>query len=67
VRPWAGVGTLECTIVDGTGAITVVFMGRRQVPGIHLGTRICVEGTAGQHDGRLAMLNPSYSLSAGDA
>jgi hypothetical protein len=62
VRPWAGAGTLECTLVDGTGAITLAFMGRRQVPGIHLGTRMIVEGTVGQHDGRLAILNPTYHL-----
>ncbi len=62
VRPWAGVGTLECTIVDGTGAVTVVFVGRREVPGIHLGTHISVEGMVGQHDGRLAILNPKYNL-----
>ncbi|MDQ6928100.1 MAG: amino acid permease [Actinomycetota bacterium] len=67
VRPWAGVGTLECTVVDGTGAVTIVFMGRRQIPGIHLGSRISVEGTAGQHDGRLAILNPKYSLLGDDS
>jgi len=62
VRPWSGVATLECTLVDGTGAITVVFLGRRHVPGIDLGTHMVVEGTVGQHGGRLAILNPVYEL-----
>jgi RecG-like helicase len=62
VRPWSGIGTLECTLVDGTGAITVVFLGRRHVPGIDLGTHMVVEGTVGQHGGRLAILNPIYEL-----
>ncbi len=62
LRPWAGVGTLECTLVDGTGAITVVFLGRRHIPGINLGTHMLVEGTVGQHGGHLAILNPLYEL-----
>jgi hypothetical protein len=65
VRPWSGIGTLECTLVDGTGAITVVFLGRRRIPGINLGTRIIVEGTVGQHSGKLAILNPVYELLSG--
>lgn len=62
VAPWADVPTLECTVVDGTGGITVVFLGRREVPGIGLGTQILVEGMAGAHHGKLAVLNPDYQL-----
>ncbi|MBV8160339.1 MAG: DNA-binding protein, partial [Acidimicrobiia bacterium] len=28
VQPWAGVPTLEGTLVDDTGGISVVFLGR---------------------------------------
>lgn len=64
IQPWAGVPTLECTLVDASGGINVVFLGRRRIPGIHPGTRMVVEGMVGGHDGRLAILNPDYRLLA---
>ncbi|HET9092004.1 MAG TPA: OB-fold nucleic acid binding domain-containing protein, partial [Acidimicrobiales bacterium] len=60
VQPWSGLQTLECTLVDGTGAVNVVFVGRRHVPGIEVGTVLVVEGMVGRYDGRLAITNPSY-------
>ncbi len=64
VQPRVGVPTLECTIVDATGGIGVVFLGRRRVAGIRPGSRLVVEGMAGEHHGRLAILNPIYELVA---
>ena len=62
VAPWADVPTLECTLVDATGGITLVFLGRRQVAGIHPGAQMTVAGVAGDHNGKLAILNPTYQL-----
>ena len=62
VQPWSGVATLEATLADKTGAIQVVFLGRRTIAGLEAGKRIRVEGVVGQHRGRLALLNPSYQL-----
>ena len=62
VQPRADVPTLECVLDDGTGGISVVFLGRREVPGIHLGTLLAVSGRAGVHHGRLAILNPDYEI-----
>jgi DNA/RNA endonuclease YhcR with UshA esterase domain len=62
IQPWAGVAALEITLVDGTGGITVAFLGRRSVPGIGCGTRLVVEGMAGDHRGRLAIVNPLYEI-----
>ena len=64
VQPWAGVPTLELTMVDESGGIGVVFLGRREVAGIHPGTRMVVEGMVGEHGGKLAILNPEYRLLA---
>jgi hypothetical protein len=64
VQPWAGVPTLEGTLVDDTGGISVVFLGRRHVAGIRPGTKMVVEGMVGDHAGRLAILNPDYRLLA---
>jgi RecG-like helicase len=62
VQPWAEVASLELTVGDGTGGLTVVFLGRRQIPGIRLGSRIVVHGMVGASRGQLAMLNPRYQL-----
>jgi hypothetical protein len=62
VQPRVGVPTLECTLVDETGGITLVFLGRRKVSGITCGRRLVAEGTVGDHHGRLAILNPIYDL-----
>ena len=64
VQPWAGVPTLECTVVDDSGGISVVFLGRREVAGVSPGRRMVVEGMVGDHNGRIAMLNPEYRLLA---
>lgn len=54
---------LECTITDASNAeLVVVFMGRREIPGIRTGSQIAVTGTVGDRRGRLAMLNPVYEL-----
>ena len=62
VQPRADVPTLECVLDDGTGGLSVVFLGRRQVPGIHLGSVLEVWGRVGAHHGRLAILNPDYDI-----
>ena len=62
IQPWGGVPTLECTLVDATGGVAVVFLGRREVAGIHPGTCLAVEGMVGEHNGRLAILNPEYDF-----
>jgi amino acid transporter len=67
VQPWAGVPTFECTLVDSTGALTIVFLGRRSVTGVEPGVRLTAEGTVGAYRGRLAMLNPRYELLAGSS
>ena len=62
VQPWSGVQALECTLVDGSGAINIVFLGRRTVAGLEVGAKLTAEGMVGKHDGRLAIINPSYEL-----
>ena len=64
VQPFGGVPSLEATIDDGTARLIVAFLGRRQVPGIQVGTRIRAEGMVGTHRGQLALLNPLYEILA---
>jgi amino acid transporter len=62
VAPQYDAPTLELVLVDGTGAISVVFLGRRAISGVGVGSRMTVAGTVGIHKNRLALLNPSYQL-----
>ena len=62
VQPWAGVATLECVIVDETGGLNLVFLGRKHVAGLAPGVRLVAEGMVGDHGGRLAILNPLYRI-----
>jgi RecG-like helicase len=62
VQPWANVPTLEAVVVDETGGLLLVFLGRRSVAGVDLGRRIKASGRVGEHRGYLAMLNPWFEL-----
>jgi amino acid transporter len=64
VQPHGGINSLECTLVDETGGIRLVFLGRRSIAGITAGTRMVVEGMVGEDAGRLTIFNPVYRLVA---
>jgi amino acid transporter len=65
VQPRSGTSNLECVLVDGTGALLLVFQGRPRIPGIDPGARLIVEGMVGAWGRQLAILNPDYELVAG--
>jgi len=56
----------RCALSDGTGELDVLFVGRTAVPGLAVGTRCSVEGTARLDGARLVVWNPLYRLEAGD-
>jgi amino acid permease-like protein len=62
VQPWGGNPALECTLADETASIAVVFLGRREIGGVRLGTIMSVTGVAGEHHGMRAILNPEYTI-----
>jgi hypothetical protein len=62
VQPWADTASLECVVVDGTGGVLLVFLGRRKVAGIELGRELRAEGMVGESRGYLAMINPDIEL-----
>jgi hypothetical protein len=64
VQPWADVASLECIVVDETGGVLLVFLGRRKVAGIELGREVVAEGMVGQSRGYLAILSPDVELLA---
>jgi hypothetical protein len=62
LRPRAGVPALEAELNDGSGVITIVWLGRRRIAGIEPGRAIEVEGRIGTHEGVRCMYNPRYQL-----
>jgi hypothetical protein len=64
LRPRGGVPALEAELFDGSGAITLVWLGRRQITGIGPGRQVEVEGRIGVQEGVRVMYNPRYELRA---
>jgi DNA/RNA endonuclease YhcR with UshA esterase domain len=57
-----GPAQLLASIDDGTGAVEVVFMGRRIIPGIRPGQPISVTGRLVTEGGVRRIYNPHYEL-----
>jgi hypothetical protein len=62
LRPRAGVPALEAELNDGSGAIMIVWLGRRRITGIDAGRNIEVQGRVGLHEGTRVLYNPRYEL-----
>jgi hypothetical protein len=62
LRPRGGVPALEAELFDGSGVITVVWLGRRRIAGVSPGRAVEVQGRIGAHDGVRIMYNPRYEL-----
>jgi RecG-like helicase len=61
-RPEVSVPMLEAELFDGSGRITLVWMGRRKIRGINPGTKMAVTGRLVRNNGKLTMFNPNYSV-----
>ena len=62
LRPRAGVPTLEAELYDGTGSITLIWLGRRRIGGIECGRSMVARGRMTKHDGRPTIYNAAYEL-----
>ena len=58
INPRAGHPALEVELRDGSGAVTLVWLGRRQIPGIDCGRTLKVWGRISCHEGRRLVYNP---------
>lgn len=54
--------TLEAELYDGTEGVTLVWLGRRTIPGIEPGRTIKVTGRMAVRDGHKVLYNPYYEL-----
>jgi hypothetical protein len=64
VDPREGSGSIEATIIDGTGNLVVRWLGRNSLHGVRLGAGLVIEGICGGSmvDSELVVLNPEYRL-----
>lgn len=62
VHPEHGLEALEAVLTDGTAEMSVLWMGRRAIPGLTLGSRLVVEGVIGEHRHGRRMVNPSFEF-----
>ncbi len=62
LRPRGGVPALEAELYDGTGSISLVWLGRRRIGGVSPGRGIRVQGRIGVQDDVRVMYNPRYEL-----
>ena len=62
LRPRANVPALVGELYDGSGVLTVVWLGRRQIPGIEPGRRLRITGRVSRREGKPVVFNPAYEL-----
>jgi hypothetical protein len=65
LRPRGGVPALEAELFDGSGTVMLIWLGRREIAGIHAGQRVRVDGLVAVNEGRAVMYNPRYELLLG--
>jgi hypothetical protein len=63
--PRETVPTLEAQLFDGSGSVTLVWLGRRRIPGIEPGRTLTARGRFADSEGKRVIYNPWYELGAG--
>ncbi|RZU49599.1 ATP-dependent DNA helicase RecG [Krasilnikovia cinnamomea] len=62
--PRTNLPTLEADLYDGSDVVTLVFLGRRAIPGIEPGRQLTARGRIAIRDDRKVIYNPFYELEA---
>ena len=62
IRPRAGTPALEAELFDGSAVVTLVWLGRRTIPGIDPGRQLRATGRITTGEGRRLIYNPRYEL-----
>ncbi len=62
VRPRQDTPWLEAELSDGTGRVTLIWMGRHEIPGIEAGRELVARGRISVADGVRRLYNPAYEL-----
>lgn len=62
LRPRAGVPALVAELYDGSGTMQLVWLGRRQIPGIEPGRALVATGLVTSDGSTPVIFNPRYEL-----
>jgi hypothetical protein len=62
IRPRSTVPALEIELYDGSGSVSVVWLGRRRIPGIDPGRAMVVRGRLTCNTDSPTIYNPRYEL-----
>lgn len=62
LRPRAGAPTLEAELYDGSGSVTLIWLGRRRIGGIECGRRLVASGRLTSYGGKPTIYNAAYEL-----
>jgi hypothetical protein len=62
LRPRAGVPALVAELYDGSGTLNLVWLGRRQIPGIEPGRAVIACGRVTRDHEQPVIFNPRYEL-----
>jgi hypothetical protein len=62
--PRTNLPTLEADLYDGSDVVTLVFLGRRSIPGIEPGRQLTARGRIAIRDERKVIYNPYNELEA---
>ena len=62
IRPKGGVPALEIELYDGSGSVSVIWLGRRKIPGIEPGRSMVVHGRLTGNKDAPTIYNPRYEL-----
>ncbi len=65
LRPRAGTPTLEAELYDGSGSVTLIWLGRRRIRGVDPGRTLVAHGRMTHHEGKPTIYNPAYELRPG--
>jgi RecG-like helicase len=65
LRPRAGAPSLEVELYDGSGTVTLVWLGRRELAGLTPGRRLRVSGRITTNGDRRVIFNPRYEFVPG--
>ncbi|GAY10848.1 OB-fold nucleic acid binding domain-containing protein [Pseudonocardia sp. N23] len=63
--PQDAAASFTAELFDGTDGVTLVWMGRRRIPGVVPGRTMRVRGRLSIRDGRKVLYNPYYEICQG--
>jgi hypothetical protein len=61
-RPKKPFDEFEVVLYDGSGQVRLVWLGRRSIPGLSVGSRLVVNGVVAEAVGERRMLDPEFEF-----